>query len=141
MVLEIRRSSAGFTLVEALVAAILVATAAVVLAQLVALGATQSAHNRGALEALVVAQSKLEQLRAATWSTSVVSADLTPGGSLVSDAPGYADRPPMFVRRWTVRLRDPADATVVVLTVCVFLATQIDAAPEACVSTIRTRRP
>jgi type II secretory pathway pseudopilin PulG len=137
------RSSAGFTLVEALVATALIATAAVTLAHLLALGVRQSATHRTALEALVAARSKLEALRSLTWSYSVAATDLavSPAGSLFNDTPGHVDYPGPFVRRWAVTRRDPADADVVVIDVCVFAAARRGAAPEACVSSIRTRRP
>jgi prepilin-type N-terminal cleavage/methylation domain-containing protein len=143
MTLNRYRSSAGFTLVEALVAIALIATAAAALAQLVALGTRQSANNRDALMALVAAQSKLEALRSMTWSYTVASTNLTPSpvGSLFNDTPGHVDYPAPFARRWAVTRRDPADTDVVVIDVCVFAPGRRGAAPEACVSTIRTRRP
>jgi type II secretory pathway pseudopilin PulG len=136
-------SSDGFTLVEAVVAAALVATAAVVLAQLVALGATQSASNRHAFEALVAAQSKLEELRSTTWSHAIPGSDvaLSPAGALFSDTPGYVDHRAMLARRWAVARLDPGDVNTLVITVCVFAINGRAAAPEACVSTIRTRQP
>jgi type II secretory pathway pseudopilin PulG len=136
-------SSAGFTLVEALVATALIATAAVALAQLLALGVRQSAVNRNALAALVAAHSKLEVLRSLTWSYTVAATELvvSPAGSLFNDTPGHVDYPAPFVRRWAVTRREPADADVVVIDVCVFAFRQRGEAPEACVSTIRTRRP
>lgn len=143
MTLTILRTAGGFTLVEALVAAALVATGAVVLAQLVAVGAEQTTTTRDALEALVAAQSKLEELRATTWSYSVPGSDiaLSPAGALSNDAPGFVDRTDRYVRRWAVTRRDPADSDVVVMHVCVFAAAVSGGRPEACVSTIRTRRP
>jgi type II secretory pathway pseudopilin PulG len=137
------RSSKGFTLVEAVVAATLVATAAVVLAQLVALGATQSASHRDTSAALVAAQSKLEELRSVTWNYTIPGSDvaLSPAGALFTDTPGYVDHAPLFVRRWAVTRFDPADESVIVIDVCVFAIARRAAAPEACVSTIRTRRP
>jgi hypothetical protein len=54
--------------------------------------------------------------------------------------PGYVDRITPFVRRWAITRRDAADADVVVINVCVFTVADV-ARPEACVSTIRTKRP
>jgi type II secretory pathway pseudopilin PulG len=143
MTLNHHRLSAGFTLVEALVATALVASGAAALAHLVALGATQSARNRATLEALVVAQTKLEMLRSISWSYAVAGAELgvSPAGSLWHDTPGYVDYPDAFVRRWAITRRDPADADVVAIDVCVFAPYQRAGAPEACVSAIRARRP
>lgn len=68
----------GFSLLETLVAAALVGTAVVALAHLVALGAGQTIASRRSLTALVMAQSKLEQLRALTWAYA-------PDGTRLSD--------------------------------------------------------
>jgi Tfp pilus assembly protein PilV len=143
MIRPLRFSCRGFTLVEALVAATLVATAAVALAHLVALGATQSASNRYSLEALVSAQTKLEQLRSATFSHAAASADLnaSPAGALHTSTPGFNDVVDDITRRWTIRRLDAGDPNTLVLDVCAFRATDRRRPKEACVSTIRTRRP
>lgn len=143
MTLKTVCDSSGFTLVEVLVATTLVATSAVALAYLVALGAKQTVATRDALQAVVTAQSKLEELRALTWSYGVPGpgVPLSPAGTLVTDTPGFVNRTPLFVTRWAVMPRDPADADVVVMHVCVFDAAASSGGPEACVSTVRTRRP
>jgi prepilin-type N-terminal cleavage/methylation domain-containing protein len=135
--------SAGFTLVEVLVAITLVASAGVALAYLVALGSRQAVGTREAFHALMAAQSKLEELRALTWSYSVPGSDIatSPAGTLAADTPGFVDRSPLFVTRWAILPRDPSDADVVVMHVCVFDAVTASEQAEACVSSVRTRKP
>jgi prepilin-type N-terminal cleavage/methylation domain-containing protein len=137
------RRSAGFTLVETLVATAIVATAAACLAQLVSIGVRQTVAARATFEAVVAAQRKLEELRAVTWSYSVVGSNIpiSPAGTLVKDTPGFVERVGGWTSRWAVLRRDPTDANVVVMQVCVFDANGTGTQPEACVSTIRTRRP
>ena len=157
------RANYGFTLVETVVAAALVATAVVVLAHLVALGAEQGAGNRHALAAMIAAQSKLEELRSLSWTYALDGTPLSDAGlspsplrSLFEDAPGYAeflddagaivpegdaDSWPVLVRRWAILPLVPADTDTVVLQVCVFRAGRAREHPEACVSAVRTRKP
>jgi type II secretory pathway pseudopilin PulG len=133
----------GFTLVEALVATAVLACTAVALAHLVAVGRRQTTHARDSLHAVTVAQSKLEELRAATWSATVPGSDLpiSTADALIIDTPGFFDRAGPYVRRWTVTRRDPGDPEVVVINVCAFPAQDVTARPEACVATLRARRP
>lgn len=135
----------GFTLVETLVAAALIATAIVVFAHLVSLGARQSDSNRRASAAIVAAQSKLEELRAVTWTSTIQGNGLQPSppGSLVQDIPGYVEYldEPGFVRRWALSLFESADPDTLILQVCVFPRRSAEQQPEACVMTVRTRRP
>lgn len=137
------RAGHGFTLVEALVAATLVATAVVVLAHLAAIGTRQSAQNRRTLTALVAAQGKLEQLRAVVWSYTDGGGGLTPSPprSLVQDYAGFVDEAGDMVLRWLVAAVEPSDPNTMILQVCAYTSHHADRPPEACVSTIRTRRP
>ena len=146
----------GFSLIEALIASLLIAVAIVSLAQLIVLGADQSARVRRITTALTLAQSKLEELRSATWrfdaaGTPESSSALTPSppSALVQDSVGYVDTLDRFgyhvgpdaahhVRRWAVGPLDAADPDTLVLQVCVFGS---GASAEACVWGIRTRRP
>lgn len=145
--------TAGFTLVETIVAAALVASAVVVLAQLVALGAEQSASNRHALRAMIAAQSKLEELRALAWTfapdgTPLSDAGLSPSppGSLFESTTGYTEYldDAGLLRRWGIQPLVPADSDTLILQVCVYRAASAASAhrqPEACVSAVRTRKP
>jgi Tfp pilus assembly protein PilV len=112
----------GFTLVEALVAATLVAIAIVAVAHLAAIGIRQSAVSARALIALAASQGKLEQLAAGAIGIGSGSE----GGE--------------FLLRWTIAPIASADVGVVSLEVCAYEATRNDRA-EACVATLRATRP
>jgi hypothetical protein len=151
----------GFSLVEALIASLLIASAVVGLAHLVALAARQSLASRQAASALTIAQAKLEQLRRAAWTYDaaglrVSSAMLLPSPpeSLREDAGGYVDfadgfgrvvTPPVeiahFARRWAIATLDESDVDTLLLQVCVFAGPPFDGVPTACVAGIRTRQP
>ena len=107
------RSEAGFTIVEVLIALMLVASIATGVAQLfhVAVASTQSARHQTSTSALAV--QKLEQLRALRWTLAPdtglpdhdASTDLStdpatntgaglsssPAGTLAANTPGYVD--------------------------------------------------
>lgn len=150
----------GFSLVEALVASVIAATALVGAVHLIAAGATQALAARRATTARALAQSKLEHLRSLAWSYDADGARLTssdlslsPASSLTEDVDGFFERldrfgataapdvVPHYRRRWAI-LPLAGDPDTLVLRVCV-LSTGRGASdwPEACVWTIRTRRP
>jgi hypothetical protein len=116
-------TESGFTLVEALVAASLVAVSMAALAHLAAVGLRQSVVTAHALTALVSAQSKLEQLTA--------NALVIGGGDEIAD----------LVLRWTIEPIEPADPTILRIAVCAYGWRERDSRPEACVATIRTTTP
>jgi type II secretory pathway pseudopilin PulG len=106
-------SAAGFSLIEVLVATLLLATSLVTLAQLFALSTRSNMGARNTTFTVVLAQQKLEELRALTWGfdtqglpISDVSTDTTvspetsnggtglspsPSGSLGANTNGYVD--------------------------------------------------
>jgi prepilin-type N-terminal cleavage/methylation domain-containing protein len=156
----------GFSLIEVLVASLVVSSALVGFAHLIALGTKQTSSVQASVSALSLAQSKLEDLRALTWAfdgsgTRVSSPDLavSPADSLFVDFPGHVDATDRFGqpvstsdiasaayrRRWAVWQLDPTNEDTLVLQVCVFGTGASSAArrlvPDACVSTIRTRKP
>src|SRR5947209_20448338 len=111
-----RNSAGGFTLIEVLVAMVLVATVAANIAALCALAMRSAWRARQQTSAATLAQQKLEQLMALTWNMSgtppgVAVSDLTtnssvdppdnsgsgltasPAGSLDANTPGYGDFP------------------------------------------------
>jgi type II secretory pathway pseudopilin PulG len=147
-----RHAHAGFSLVEALIASLIVATAAAGLSHLVTIAVRQSTATRRHAIALALAQGQLEMLRAVAWSfapdgtrLSDERLALSPPAALVSDIDGYSDRVAGgYRRRWAISLLDPADPDMLLIEVCVFGAphsvVSVTAA-EACVSTLRVRRP
>jgi type II secretory pathway pseudopilin PulG len=107
-----RPHEAGFSLVEVIVATSLLATVLVTLAQLFALAIRGNLDSRATTYATVLAQAKLEELRARALEPS-------PGAEPTVDLPGfvdYVDRagrvlaggpgPPAnaaYTRRWVIR--------------------------------------
>jgi prepilin-type N-terminal cleavage/methylation domain-containing protein len=107
------RSDAGFSLVEVLVATLLLATALTTLGQLFALSARSNIGARSTTYTAMLAQQKLEELRALTWgfdtqglpisdtaSDTTVSPEAvaggtglapSPAGSLGANTVGYVD--------------------------------------------------
>lgn len=155
----------GFSVVEALVASLLIASAVVGLASLVAVAAEQSLASRQAVSALSLAHATLERLRRAAWTydatggrvSSAVLAS-SPPQSLREDADGYVDfvdafgqlvapaseDSPQFARRWAIAPLETWDADTLILHVCVFVVrgpSLDELMPTACVAGIRTRKP
>jgi prepilin-type N-terminal cleavage/methylation domain-containing protein len=105
-------SDAGFSLIEVLVATLLLATALVTLAQLFGLSTRSNIGARNTTYTAMLAQQKLEELRALTWgfdtqglpisdtSTDTASPDAaaggtglapSPAGTLANNTAGYVD--------------------------------------------------
>lgn len=154
---RVARNIRGFSLVEALIASLLAATAIVMLVQLAATGARQAAGARRAGAARALAQSKLEELRSLTFAYDAGGAPvgsprlaLSPDAALVEDHAGFvetlnrdgglawAGETPHFTRRWAIRPFE-GDRNTLVLQVCVYPPRE--PFPDACVWTIRTRMP
>lgn len=152
--------SRGFALIEALIASLLIAIAAVGLAQLVSVGGAQAFTARQSETALTLAQAKLEELRGLAWrfdadGTRVSSPHLAPSplSALVQDhvgyvekldrfgAPGPPDEAPHYRRRWAIAPFDDLDGDTLVLQVCVSSIDVAGGAAVVCVWTIRTRKP
>jgi prepilin-type N-terminal cleavage/methylation domain-containing protein len=150
----------GFTLVETLVAMLLVSTAVAAAAHLGLAAIAQSAATQREAAALWLAQSKLEELRAQPWAFDAAGARLSdpaltasPPDALTRDATGYFDTfdrfgeptvigsSVVFRRRWAIGLASSTDPDTLLLQSCVFAGTSShDRVPaDTCVSTIRTR--
>lgn len=84
---RVLRSAAGFSLLDALIAAGLLATALLSLAQVIALATRTTAAAGRVTDAALLAAQKIEQLRAGSWS------ELQPG----SDSPAAG-----FTRTWAI---------------------------------------
>lgn len=160
-----RWSDAGFSLLEALVASLLIGSAVVGLAHLVAIGAEQSLGSRRAASAVAMAQSKLESLQRAPFrfepdGTRASSAALaaSPPQSLTQDTAGFVESLDAFglvvlpssgarvdyVRRWAIAPLTPGDPDTALIQVCTFVArgpAMRDPMPAACSSLVRTRAP
>lgn len=132
------RSAHGFSLVEVLVAASILAVALTSLAELFVLAARANAGARAATGVAVTAREKMEQLRALAWGVDALGLPVTdpglrasPGSALSENVPGYCDfldsrgrvlgaggSPPAgttLVRRWSVEpLPGLANETIVV---------------------------
>lgn len=114
---------AGFTLLEVMVALLLMTGAFLAVAQLLAVAGRASDRSRGTALGAVLAAQKMEQVRALSWAfdidgTTLDGLSLSPPGALSVDAAGFVDYfddtgapivsgPPLpaqaaFVRRWSV---------------------------------------
>jgi prepilin-type N-terminal cleavage/methylation domain-containing protein len=128
------RDEGGFTLVEVLVAAALFVVVSAGVAQLAAI-ATRAARNaRDHTAAVILASSKIDELRALAWASGPEGLPASPAGTLAGDLPPYVEyldaqgrllagaaAPPaaaVYVRRWSVALQPP-DARTIVLHVFV----------------------
>jgi prepilin-type N-terminal cleavage/methylation domain-containing protein len=156
----------GFTLIEVLVASALVVSVIGGLAQLAAKGVAQSHAARTSGAALALAQGKLEELRAATWSYDASGVGVSdpalaesPADALSADRDGWGDaadefgRPRattdiervVYRRRWFIGRFNAADPDTLVLKVCVSSVVSATFAaggrPDACVSTLLARKP
>jgi type II secretory pathway pseudopilin PulG len=158
--MHLQNSAAGFTLVEALVATVLVCTAIGGIAQLGVIAAAQSAAVQRDAVALWLAQSKIEDLRSRPWSFDSAGArlsdstlTLSPPDTLLVDTSGfveYLDRfgepvtasAAVFHRRWAIDLVETSDADTLRLQACVLTRESMlrGTPPAICVSTVRTRR-
>jgi len=127
-----RRSEGGFSLVEVIVATSLLATALVTLAQLFAISTKTNLSSRNTTYATVLAQQKVEELRALTWgfdlqglpisdttSDTAVSPEQPNGGSglapspktaLNENTPGYVDYIDQFGNKLGGGAQPPANA-------------------------------
>jgi hypothetical protein len=144
------RDARGFSLLEAVVAAALVAGSFAALAEMYTLSLAGNASARGASTAVVMAAQKMEELRQLKWDDAALAA----GGNVADDASGYVEyldqsgdvvgsgdqAPPgaQFVRRWSIGLVG-ADADALVLDVFVRPLRSVGVKP-ARVTTLRTRR-
>ena len=89
----------GFTLVEVLVALVIATVALVSLAELMAITLRMQMLGRNETSAIRLAQSKIDQLVAVTFTTAPVAV----GGSLTSDITSYNDTPESgYHRRWQI---------------------------------------
>jgi prepilin-type N-terminal cleavage/methylation domain-containing protein len=114
---------AGFTLLEVMIALLLLAGAFLAVAQLLAVAGRASDQSRATALGAMLAAQKMEQIRARSWAFDIDGTPLdglgvSPPGALTADAAGFVDYfddtgagvgggppPParaVFARRWSV---------------------------------------
>ncbi len=97
------RDTAGFSLVEALVAVFILTIVSLSLAQMIGLGMLSDKSSTDLTSATALSADKIEELRGSDY------ASLADGGSLDSDSSGYFDTTDVdsdgavdFTRRWRI---------------------------------------
>ncbi len=153
-----QRSDEAFTLVEVLLAMVLLATTAVVVASLFAVALRDVRDSSQETAAILLAIQKTEQLRGAESGAPVLAT--SPSNSLDVDVDGYAEeidasgrlsndsaaRGTIFLRRWSVQPQSGLREPTVVIRVRVTLARRALAAAvarrssEARITTVRATR-
>jgi Tfp pilus assembly protein PilV len=105
------RSDAGFSLVEAMVASLVLTIGLVGLGQLLAVATVMHSDARQATTSTTLAQQKIDELtKSATLSASLSSVQL---GSLASNMAPYFDEPANGVtRRWQINDGPVADTWI-----------------------------
>jgi type II secretory pathway pseudopilin PulG len=150
----------GFTLLEALIAAALLASAIITLSYVVIQASAQSVRSQRAVAAATLAQAKLEELRAAEFRFDPAGARVTSPrlasvstDTLVDESSthvelldGFGATAPdgtvaVYRRRWSIAEAesDPDTLTIAVCVMAVDSRGPIGA--DACVWTHRTRQP
>jgi prepilin-type N-terminal cleavage/methylation domain-containing protein len=152
-----RRSERGFSLIEALIALAITATAFTAAAQLLMQASAATRRARLVTRAAILARSKMEELESLVYAVGEDGADVedaglseSPEGSLVENLPEYCEwfdswgrpagngaRPPgaSFARRWSVRALDDSGNT---LALQVVVTTGVGP-PLATLTTVRSR--
>jgi type II secretory pathway pseudopilin PulG len=152
----------GFTLVETLVATVVLITAIAGLAQLFVLTARFMRDSTRSRVALVAAQDKLEMLNAMRFGydddgAPVGDARLAPSppGSLdqnvdeffewlTGDGTIASGRGASYVRRWRITAVDLNEPPALAIDVCVYATSVFDRGPDhadACLGSVRVRQP
>lgn len=152
------RPQGGFSLVEALIAIVITATAFTAATQLLVRASAATRRARLVTRAAILATSKMEELESLVYGVGADGADVqdvglteSPDGSLAADVPEYCEwfdsggrpldeqvRPPgaFFTRRWAVRALD-SSGDVLAMQV---LVTAGAGPPVAMLTAIRARR-
>jgi Tfp pilus assembly protein PilV len=103
------RGDDGFSLVEVLVATLLMTTAFVAMAQLLGISTVMHTDARQASTATQLAQAKIDELMKLNMTTDA-AVQVTGANSLTADVANYFDAPqPGVTRRWQVEAGPTAD--------------------------------
>jgi hypothetical protein len=155
------RADRGTTLLEAIVAASLLATIAVGTASLILLARRLGERAEQLMTATTLAAARLEALRSIPWVYDIGGAvpevadlSLSPPDALERNATGFWDatdgsgRPlssstePAFLRRWAIASAVAGPAQARGIEVCVFTwPVERNPVPLACLAGARTRQP
>jgi hypothetical protein len=107
----------GTSLVEVLVATGILVVSMTTLAQLFPIAVHETIASRDATVEALLAEQKIEQLRALTWGFDPQGAHVSdpglnqsPAGSLAADTPGFVDYVDQFGRSLEADVNQPADA-------------------------------
>ena len=93
------RGERGFTLIEVLIAMVILTVALVSMAELMAITLRMQMLGRNETAAIRLVQSKIDELVAINFTNASVAV----GGSLTGDVANYNDNPdPGFHRRWQI---------------------------------------
>lgn len=148
------RTESGFSLIEAVIAAGVLAVALVALAQLIVISTHVTMAAGSLTTSAVMAQQKIEQLEAMSWEDP----GLAPGppGTLDEDTGGYVEflaadgrvlgsagpvAPTMFVRRWSIaRVSDTSRAIAVIVRRYGLKASLDDRIGECRLTSVRARQ-
>jgi prepilin-type N-terminal cleavage/methylation domain-containing protein len=152
------RGERGFSLVEVIVATGILVVALVSLAQLFTIAVGANLASRGTTDATVLAQQKIEELRALTWGfdaqgmpVSDTSTDTTvspeqpsggtglsasPASSLAKDTPGFVD----YIDRFGKRVRGPLNSLAGVMYTRRWAIDPLPDSPETLVIQVRVMR-
>jgi prepilin-type N-terminal cleavage/methylation domain-containing protein len=109
----------GFTVIEVLVAMVILTVALVSMAELMAVTLRLQQLGRNQTAATRLAQDKIDELMAQNWGGAAPSAQLAVGGSLTADVANHFDTPPVvpgaaslnYRRRWVITAGPEDDDT------------------------------
>jgi hypothetical protein len=106
----------GSSLIEALVAALILSTGVVTMAQLLSIATATNLAARRSTVAVILAEQKLEELRATPWESLQPSSSST----LEENTEGYVDKVGIYTRRWSIEPLSSSPDRAVILQVLIF---------------------
>jgi len=129
-------SERGFTLIEAMIASVILTVGLVALAGLLAVTVRMHQLGRGSTTSYRLAQGKLEELMKLNFN-SAASIQITGSDSLGANVANYFDAPAGYTRRWLVQAGPGGNASLRLVTVRVIpLVADRRTAAEARITTV-----